>query len=122
MHPIFRAFLSQTAGAEAAPNPIVSFLPFIAIIVVFYFIFFRPQAKQQKKHQQYLAELKKGDEVVTQGGIIGRVVLVEDRTVTLDTGAGNKLRVLKPQIAGAWAEKPAAEASKTVEAKGEAKK
>ncbi|HZZ83454.1 MAG TPA: preprotein translocase subunit YajC [Anaeromyxobacteraceae bacterium] len=116
MHPIFRAFLAQTAGVEAAPNPIVSFLPFIAIIVVFYFIFFRPQAKQQKKHQAYLAELKKGDEVVTQSGIIAKVVLVEDRTVTLDVGAGNKIRVLKAQVAGAWLEKPAEPA------KAEAKK
>lgn len=116
MHPIIRAFLSQTAGAEAAPNPIVSFLPFIAIIVVFYFIFFRPQAKQQKKHQQYLTELKKGDEVVTQGGIIGKVVSVEDRTVTLDVGAGNKVRVIKAQVSGAWQEKGAEPAAK-VEAK-----
>ncbi len=116
MHPIFRAFLAETAGADSAQNPIISFLPFIAIIVVFYFIFFRPQAKQQKKHQLYLTELKKGDEVVTQSGIIAKVVLVEDRTVTLDVGAGNKIRVLKAQVAGAWQEKPA-ESTKGTEAK-----
>ena len=51
-----------------------SFLPFILIAVVFYFVFFRPQAKQAKKHQTFLTALKKGDEVVTQGGIIGTVV------------------------------------------------
>jgi preprotein translocase subunit YajC len=101
MHPVLHAFLSQTADGQAQ-NPIVAFLPFIAIAVVFYFVFFRPQAKQAKTHQAFVAALKKGDEVVTQSGIIGTVVLVEDRTVTIDVGAGTKLRVLKGQVAGQW--------------------
>ena len=69
---------------------------------MFYFIFFRPQQKQAKQHQAFLGALKKGDEVVTQGGIVGTVVLVEDRTVTVDVGGGTKLRVVKGQIAGQW--------------------
>jgi preprotein translocase subunit YajC len=120
MHPIFEAFLSQTSGGQPQSNPLVSFLPFIAIAVVFYLIFFRPQARQQKQHQAFLGGLKKGDEVVTQSGIIGRVVQVEDRAVTLDVGGGTKLRILKAQVGGAWVEKPSAEAAKP-EAK-EAKK
>jgi preprotein translocase subunit YajC len=112
MHPLLHAFLSQTAEGQAT-NPIVSFLPFILIAVVFYFVFFRPQARQAKQHQSFLGALKKGDEVLTQGGIIGTVVLVEDRTVTLDVGAGTKIRVIKNQVAGAW---------KPVEPKAEAKK
>ena len=112
MHPLLHAFLSQTAEGQAQ-NPIVSFLPFILIAVVFYFVFFRPQARQAKQHQSFLGALKKGDEVLTQGGIIGTVVLVEDRTVTLDVGAGTKIRVIKNQVAGAF---------KPVEPKAEAKK
>jgi preprotein translocase subunit YajC len=107
MHPIFEAFLAQTAPAGQQQNPVMAFLPFIAIAVVFYFVFFRPQAKQQKKHQAFLGGLKKGDEVVTNGGVIGRVFAVEDRTVQIDVGGGNKLRVLKANIVGEWVERGA---------------
>jgi preprotein translocase subunit YajC len=100
MHPVLHAFLSQTAPEGQAQNPIMSFLPFILIAVVFYFVFFRPQARQAKKHQSFLSALKKGDEVVTQGGIIGTVVLVEDRTVTVDVGGGTKLRSSRPRSPG----------------------
>ncbi len=112
MHPLLHAFLSQTAEGQAQ-NPIVSFLPFILIAVVFYFVFFRPQARQAKQHQSFLGGLKKGDEVLTQGGIIGTVVQVEDRTVTIDIGSGTKVRVVKSQVTGAWKQlEPKAEAKK----------
>ena len=105
MHPAFHAFLAQTAEGQQAANPIAQFLPFVLIAVVFYFVFFRPQQKQQKEHQSFLAGMQKGTEVVTQGGLIGTVVLVEDRTVTLDVGGGNKVRVLKANVLGTWQEK-----------------
>lgn len=105
MHPVLHAFLSQTApdGQPAGPlGALGGFLPFVLIALVFYFVFFRPQQKQAKQHQSFLGSLKKGDEVVTQGGIVGTVVLVEDRTVTVDVGGGTKLRVVKNQVAGQW--------------------
>ena len=108
MHPFLHAFLAQTADGAQQPSALISFLPFIAIAVVFYFVFFRPQAKQAKQHQAFVAGLKKGEEIVTQSGIIGTVSLVEDRTVTLDLGGGTKIRIVKAQVAGAWQEKPAA--------------
>jgi preprotein translocase subunit YajC len=107
MHPAFHAFLAQTAEGQPAPNPIAQFLPFVLIAVVFYFVFFRPQQKQAKEHQAFLSGMAKGTEVVTQGGLIGTVLLVEDRTVTLDLGGGTKVRVLKANVVGAWQEKPA---------------
>ncbi len=117
MHSVLHAFYAQTADAPAAPgNPLVQFLPFVAIALVFYLVFFRPQQKQAKQHQAFLGGLKKGDEVVTQGGIVGTVSLVEDRTVTIDAGGGTKLRVVKNQIAGQW--KPV----ETQPVKAEAKK
>jgi preprotein translocase subunit YajC len=115
MHPVLHAFFSQTAPEGQAQNPILSFLPFILIAVVFYFVFFRPQQRQAKQHQAFVSGLKKGDEVVTQSGIIGTVALVEDRTVTLDVGAGTKLRFVKGQVAGQW--KPVETAPMKVEAK-----
>jgi preprotein translocase subunit YajC len=114
MDPVLHAFFSQTA--PEAQNPVIAFLPFILIAVVFYLVFFRPQQKQAKKHQSFLGALKKGDEVLTQGGIVATVHLVEDRTVTLDVGGGTKLRILKAQVAGPW---KAVEAQPT---KAEAKK
>jgi preprotein translocase subunit YajC len=112
MHPLLQAFHAQTAPDGQAQNPIMAFLPFILIAVVFYFVFFRPQSRQAKQHQAFLGALKKGDEVVTQGGIVGTVVLVEDRTVTIDAGQGTKLRVMKAQIAGQWKATEAAPAQK----------
>lgn len=108
MHSILDALLAQSS--EGQQSPFGMLLPFLAIAVVFYFIFFRPQQKQRKQHEAFLQGLKKGDEVVTQSGIIGEVVAVEDRVVTVNVGGGTKLRVLKAQVAGQWKEAPQAEA------------
>ncbi|HET8540937.1 MAG TPA: preprotein translocase subunit YajC [Anaeromyxobacter sp.] len=118
MHSVLQAFLAQTAQDGGSPpsmlaNPIFMFA---AMAAVFYFVLWRPQARERKRLQQYVAALKKGDEVVTQSGIIGTVWLVEDRVVTLDVGSGTKLRVVKAQIAGQW------RAVETQPAKAEAKK
>jgi preprotein translocase subunit YajC len=105
MSPVLHAFLAQTADGTSPGAGLAQFVPFVIIAVVFYFVFFRPQQKQQKEHQSFLAGMQKGVEVVTQGGLIGTVVLVEDRTVTLDVGGGNKVRVLKANVLGTWQEK-----------------
>lgn len=107
MHPILDAFLAQTAEGQPG-NPLMQLVPFLAIAVVFYFIFFRPQQKQQKQHRAFLEGLKKGDQVITLGGIIGEVAAVEDKVVTIHVGGGTKLRMLKAQVAGAWSEAAAA--------------
>ena len=113
MSPLLHAFFAQTAEGQAAQNPIAAFLPFILIALVFYFVFFRPQQKQAKQHQSFVTALKKGDEVVTQSGIVGTVHAVEDRTITLDVGGGTKIRVVKNQVAGQWkATEPAATEAK----------
>jgi preprotein translocase subunit YajC len=111
MDPIFQALHAQTAEGGGGSS-LGMFVPMILIFVVFYFVFFRPQAKQQKQHQTFLQALKKGDDVVTNGGIVGRVFQVEDRTVMLDVGAGTKLRVLKSQIATSWSEQGPVDAAK----------
>ena len=99
------AFLAQTAPDGAQPNPLMTLVPFVLIAVVFYLLFFRPQQKQMKKHQEFVNQLQKGQDVVTNGGIIGKVFQVEDKTVTLDLGGGNKIRIVKSQVATAWSEK-----------------
>jgi len=113
MQSILQGFLSQTAdGAQgqAGGGP-GFFVVIIAMIAIMYLIVLRPQQKERKRHAEWLASIKKGDEVVTQSGIIGTVALVEDRSVTLDVGGGNKIRVLKSTVVSAWKQsEPAAPA------------
>jgi preprotein translocase subunit YajC len=105
MHSILSSFLAQTApeggGAFGALGNIV---PILLMVAVFYFVLLRPQQKQAKKHQEFVSQLQKGQDVVTQGGIIGKVFQVEDKTVTLDLGGGNKVRFVRGQIAGSWSD------------------
>jgi preprotein translocase subunit YajC len=111
MHPVFEAFLAQTAeGQQQSPIPTMFML--VAMVAVFYFIVFRPQQKQAKELKSFVASLKRGDEVYTSGGMVGTVTLVEDTTVTLDVGGGNKIRVLKSSVAGAFKPAPAKQETK----------
>jgi len=105
MHSILTAFQAQTAPEGGQANPIVTLVPFILIAVVFYLVFFRPQQKQVKKHQEFVSQLQKGQDVVTNSGIIGKIFQVDDRTVTLDIGSGTKVRLVKAQVAAVWSEK-----------------
>lgn len=84
---------------------------FVAMFAIMYFMVIRPQQKQFKQHQTMLAALKKGDEVVTQGGVIGRIATITDKVITLEVASGVKLRVLKSSVqnrAAALDEAPAA--------------
>lgn len=69
--------------AEGAPNPLIGFLPIIAIFAIFYFLLFLPNQKRKKEQQRMWANLKNGDRVVTNGGIRGTIVSVKDEFVVL---------------------------------------
>lgn len=83
-------------GAEA--NPIMTFLPLILIIVVFYFFMIRPQMKKQKELAAFRNSIAKGDKVVTTGGIYGKVVEIKDTVVLLQVDENVKIRVDKAAI------------------------
>jgi len=87
--------MGQPAGATGQSIPLISFLPLILVFVVFYFFMIRPQMKKQKEMNNYRSSLKKGDKVVTTGGIFGRVYEVRDNYVTVDVGGDIKLKVDK---------------------------
>jgi preprotein translocase subunit YajC len=95
--------------AQAAPSqsPLVSFLPIVAMLAIFYFILFVPQRRQMKQHQALLASLQKGDQVVTAGGLIGEVTAIRDDQVTLRTGTSTvvveKVRITRKAAAPAAA-------------------
>lgn len=76
-----------------------AFLPLILIVVVFYMFFIRPQMKKQKELRKYRENLKKGDKIITIGGIHGRIVEEQERTFTIEVEGGNRLRIEKSAVA-----------------------
>jgi preprotein translocase subunit YajC len=102
----FLMFFQQAAAPAAGAAPAGAggtdflsalILP-IGMIVIFYFLLIRPQNNRMKKHKEMLSQMKKGDTVVTQGGIIGRIFKIADDEVTIDTGEGGKLRIVRSMI------------------------
>lgn len=99
--------------AQAASGPggaFTQFVPLIAIFAIFYFLVLRPQSRKAKDHQKMLSELKKGEDVVTQGGIIGRITGMTDGELTLQVQEGVRLRVLRSSVQGRYT--PAADKAK----------
>src|SRR5580704_6715597 len=88
---------AQSAGSSGILSTL---LMFGAMFAILYFILIRPQQKQQKKHQELLAGLKKGDEVILSSGIMGKVFAVEDRVVIVEVNDKMKLKVLKQAVSG----------------------
>ena len=84
----------------AGGNPLTMLVPFVLIFAVFYFIVIMPAKTQQKKKDAMIAGLKKGDRVVTTGGIYGSVAAVEDQALLLKVAENVKIRVAKSAIAG----------------------
>src|SRR3978361_1059096 len=91
--------MAQAAGGGAGGG-IMQIAPLILIFGVFYLLVIRPQSKKAKVHQQMLSELKKGDDVITQGGIIGRITGIKDDEVTLQVQEGVRLRILRSAVTG----------------------
>jgi preprotein translocase subunit YajC len=99
--------------APAAGGGLMSFIPLILIFVVFYFLLIRPQQKKAKEHQVFLGNLQKGDEVVTSGGIHGRITGLTDTIVTMEIADGVRIKVTRSSVLAS-----AADARKQAEAPG----
>ncbi len=82
---------AAAAPAMQQPDPLMSFLPLILIFAVMYFLLIRPQAKRQKEHKKLIDALAKGDEVLTSGGLLGRVIELHDAFVTIEVADGTQL-------------------------------
>ena len=91
------ALLQSTGGATAA---IVNFLPFVALIAVWYFLVIAPGNKQRKQQREMLSALKKGDRVITTGGIYGTIQGVEPEAVYLKIAENVKVKVARSAISG----------------------
>ena len=103
---------APAAGAQAGGTAqfLVGIVPWLLIFVIFYVLMIRPQQRRVKEHQAAIAAVKKGDEVITGGGIRGRVTKVADEEAEVEIASGVKVRVVKStltQVLGGNAAKPA---------------
>ena len=97
-----QAFAMGTQGGQQGGGGLLAFLPFVLILVIIYFLLLRPQQKRQKTHQKMLTELKKGDKVITNSGMLGTIVGFNEKEniVVLKVGEDTKIEFLKSSIAG----------------------
>ena len=86
-------------GMGASPDMLISILPFVLIFVIMYFLIIRPQRTQLKKRGEMLAAIRRGDTVVTGGGLVGKVTKVTDDELEIDLGGGTKVTALRSTIA-----------------------
>jgi preprotein translocase subunit YajC len=101
---LFSLLLGAPQTSDGSPasggNPLISFLPLIAIFAIFYFLIIRPQNKKQKETQKMLSTLKKGDRIVTIGGIHGVIQSVKETTVIVRVDENTKLEFSRSAVSG----------------------
>ncbi|MGL6069960.1 preprotein translocase subunit YajC [Craterilacuibacter sp.] len=90
---------AYAADTAIAGFDIMQFLPMIVIFVLFWFLLVRPQQKRMKEQQKMLSEISKGDEVVTQGGMVGRVTKLADQYLTLEITSGVEITIQRGAVA-----------------------
>lgn len=91
---------AQTAGAGGGTDILISILPFILIFVIMYFLIIRPQRQRLKAHQDMVEALRRGDTVVTNGGLIGKISkVVDEREIQVEISEGVKVRISRHAIA-----------------------
>lgn len=94
------AFADGTATVAGGASSLMSFLPMVVIFVLFWFLLIRPQQKKMKLHNQMLAALEKGSRVLTTGGIVGKIVKLEDNFADLEIADNVVITVQRSAIAG----------------------
>jgi preprotein translocase subunit YajC len=89
---------AQAAAAPAQGGIMGMFLPMLVVFAIFYFLIIRPQKKRDKDHQSFVSSLQKGDEVVTQSGLLGKITGVADKVITLEVAQNVKIKVLRGTV------------------------
>ncbi|HEY8574577.1 preprotein translocase subunit YajC [Phenylobacterium sp.] len=93
---------AQAADAAGAAGPqafLIQMLPLIGLVILFWFLLIRPQQRRMKQHQAMIAAVKRGDTVVLNSGVIGKVVRVEDKEVGVEISSGVTVKVVKTMVA-----------------------
>lgn len=86
------------AGSGVEGGALMQLLPLVVLLVLFYFLLIRPQMKRSKDHRQMISNLSKGDEVVTNGGLIGRVIEIGDNFMTLEIADSVQIKVQRQSV------------------------
>lgn len=107
MEQLFTISNALAAGAAGGGLPegasqYLNFLPWIIIFAIFYFVLIMPQMKKQKKHKAFLEGLKKGDKVITTGGMIGTIDALTDKIITLKIADNCKIKIVRDSVAGGY--------------------
>ena len=89
------------AGAGQGPSPYIDFFIIGAFVVIFYLIVWRPQSKRAKEHRELVAGLAKGDEIITNGGLVGKITKVEDQFIVFEAADNIELRLQKGAVSQA---------------------
>ena len=95
---ISEAYAQAPAAQGGAESTLVSLLPLVLMFVVLYFIMIRPQMKRQKEHKAMISALAKGDEVVTAGGLLGKVTKLDESFVRLEVASGVEMQVQRSAV------------------------
>jgi preprotein translocase subunit YajC len=90
--------MAQSASASPAGGGLTPFIMMAVFVVIFYFLLIRPQQKKQKEHQAMLAKIGEGDEVVTAGGVLGKVISVGEQFLTLEIADNVRIKVQRFQV------------------------
>ena len=93
------AFAQAAGAAPGGAATLIGFLPYIAIFAIFYFLLIRPQQQRLKAHRAMVDAVQRGDEVVTGGGIIGKVTKVDGAEVEVEVATGVKVKLMKGTLA-----------------------
>jgi preprotein translocase subunit YajC len=89
---------AQAQGATGQPNALMQFLPLVLIFIVFYFLLIRPQTKRAKEHRALVSALEVGAEVVTNGGLLGKVTELGEQYLTIELAAGVNVKVQRQAV------------------------
>jgi preprotein translocase subunit YajC len=109
---ITEAFAQDAGGSGGTAGLLVQFLPIILIFVIMYFLILRPQQARQRQHKEMIANIRRGDTIVTSGGLIGKVAKVDDSEIQLEVAEDTKVRILRGMVAEVRAKgEPVKEAS-----------
>jgi preprotein translocase subunit YajC len=91
-------FIASAYAQDAQPGGLMSFLPLIVIFIIFYFLLIRPQMKRAKEHRKLVADLAVGDEIVTNGGLLGRISKVGESFVTVELSDAVQIKVQRHAV------------------------
>ena len=93
---------AQGVGGAAGPGPLVNLMPIALMFIILYFLMIRPQQKRAREHETMVQNLKRGDDIVTNGGIHGRIQAIADKILTVEVAPNVRIRCDRDQVASVF--------------------